>query len=101
METRGSQKVDLSSQVIVGGNVWVSEEKTVGISRMYVGSDVALSRSPLSLCQRLIPELYLFGGLGEKPQIERGEKACTPRLGPIRMVALCYYYIGAVALPRR
>src|SRR5262245_31495464 len=44
------------------GYVHVSEEKRVGISMMYDGSDVALSRLLSSSCQRLIPGLYLFGG---------------------------------------
>ena len=63
MVTRGSQKVDLSSQVTVGGNVHVFEEQRVGISMAYAGSDVVLSRLLLSLYRRLIPRLYLFGGM--------------------------------------
>src|SRR5262249_13960240 len=66
MGIRESQKVDLSSQVTVGGNVHVSEEQRVGISRTYAGSDVALSRLLLSSCQYLIPRLYLFGGIPAK-----------------------------------
>jgi hypothetical protein len=45
------------------------EEQRVGISRTYAGSDVALSRLLLSSYHRLIHGLYLFGGLGEKPQV--------------------------------
>src|SRR5262245_31899853 len=43
------------------------EEQRAGISRTYAGSDIVLSRLLLSSYQRLIPGLYLFGGMGEKP----------------------------------
>jgi hypothetical protein len=46
------------------GNPRVSEG-----SRAYADSDVALSRLLLSSCHRLIPGLYLFGGMGEKPHV--------------------------------
>ena len=67
MGTPTAQKVDLASQVAVGGNVRVSTEKRVGILRAYAGSDVALAGLLLSLCLCPMPELYLFGGMGGKP----------------------------------
>ena len=67
MEIRGYQKVDLTSQMTVSGNVHVLAERRVGISKVYTDSDVELSGFLLSSCQHLITELYLFGGMGEKP----------------------------------
>jgi hypothetical protein len=66
-----SQKVDLASQMPVSGTVHVLAEKRVGMSKAYTDSDVALSGLLLRSCQHLIPELYLFGGMGEKPHSRR------------------------------
>lgn len=58
----------------VSGNPRVFEEKKPGISMVYVDSDVVLSRSLLSLCRRLIPGIYPFGGMGEKPHLRDQEE---------------------------
>ena len=68
METRWSQKVDLSSRVTVGGDVHVSKSKELGFQgRMLVQTLRYLGYSSAHANVSSLGYTFL-GGLGEKPQ---------------------------------